>query len=102
RLAGEADLHAPFERLVDTGMRLNELRSSEELHEFLVDEVTELSGAERVLLVLDGPEGRRVASSLLPAGEDPVALLNAIDPWLDEAHRTHSTTLRHLPEKADA
>ena len=73
-LAGEADLRAPFERLVDTGMRLNELRSAEELHEFLVDEVTELSGAERVLLVLDEPEGPRVACSLLPAGEDADAL----------------------------
>ena len=44
-LAGDADLRAPFERLVDTGVRLNELRSADELHEFLVDEVTELSGA---------------------------------------------------------
>ena len=30
-LAGEADLRAPFERLADTGMRLNELRSVTEL-----------------------------------------------------------------------
>ncbi len=63
-LAGKADLRAPFERLVDTGMRMNELRSAAELHEFLVDEVTELSGAERVLLVLETPErtaNRRIA-----------------------------------------
>ena len=49
-LAGEANLREPFERLVDTGLRLNELRSAAELHEFLIDEATELSGAERVLL----------------------------------------------------
>ncbi len=54
-LAGEANLREPFERLVDTGLRLNELRSGEELHEFLIDEATELSGAERVLLVLESP-----------------------------------------------
>ena len=29
---------------------MNELRSAEELREFLIDEATELSGAERVLL----------------------------------------------------
>ena len=73
-LAGEADLRAPFERLVDTGMRLNELRSAAELHEFLVDEVTELSGAERVLLVLDRQRAA-VVGSLLPTGEDAAALL---------------------------
>ena len=42
-LAGEANLREPFERLVDTGLRLNELRSAAELHEFLIDEATELS-----------------------------------------------------------
>jgi len=101
-LAGEADLRAPFERLVDTGMRLNELRSAEELHEFLVDEVTELSGAERVLLVLDTLDGPRVAYSQLPSGEDAAAHLMAIAPWMDEPRRTRATTLRHLPAGADA
>ena len=101
-LAGEADLRAPLERLVDTGMRLNELRSAEELHEFLVDEVTELAGAERVLLVLESNEGRRVVCSLLPTGEDAPALLQAVTPWLDEARRTRATSLRHVPEGADA
>ena len=42
-----------FKRLVDTGMRLNELRGAEELQQFLIDQVTELSGARRVLLVLN-------------------------------------------------
>ena len=70
-LAGEADLRAPFERLVDTGMRLNELRSAAELHEFLVDEVTELSGAERVLLVLDAPEGRGSPARSCPRAKTP-------------------------------
>jgi hypothetical protein len=101
-LAGKADLRAPFERLVDTGVRLNELRSAEELQEFLVDEVTELSGAERVLLVLETPDGMRVAGSLLPAGEDASTLLYAVTPWLDEARRTRASTLRHEPENADS
>ena len=69
-LAGKTNLREPFERLVDTGLRLNELRSSDELHEFLIDEATELSGAERVLLVLETPDGPRLAGSLVPRGED--------------------------------
>ena len=91
-LAGEADLRAPFERLVDTGMRLNELRSAEELHEFLVDEVTELSGAERVLLVLDTPE--RTAGRLLAPARGRRrrrADRRRSSPWLDDARRTRVT-----------
>ena len=81
-LAGEANLREPFERLVDTGLRLNELRSATELHEFLIDEATELSGAERVLLVLETPDGLQLAGSLVPRGEDARALLRDITPAL--------------------
>ena len=100
-LAGRADLRAPFERLVDTGVRLNELRSAEELHEFLVDEVTELSGAERVLLVLESAGSLRVAGSLVPVGEDASVLLHSVTPWLEDARRARVATLRHLPEGAN-
>jgi signal transduction histidine kinase/CheY-like chemotaxis protein/tetratricopeptide (TPR) repeat protein len=97
-----SDLGEPFKRLVDTGTRLNELRSAVALHEFLIDEVTELSGAERVLLVLEHPEGRRVAGSLLPAGETAAQLLQAITPWLDECRNTRALSLRHGPDGAAA
>jgi GAF domain-containing protein/DNA-binding response OmpR family regulator/tetratricopeptide (TPR) repeat protein len=100
-LAGKGDLSAPFERLVDTGVRLNELRSAEDLHEFLVDEVTELSGAERVLLVVETQGRMRVAGSMVPAGEDASMLFRAVTPWLDEARRTRASKLRHLPDRAD-
>jgi GAF domain-containing protein/CheY-like chemotaxis protein len=101
-LAGDADLRAPFERLADTGMRLNELRSVAELREFLVDEVTELSGAERVLLVLEGADGPAIAGALLPKGEDGDALRQNVAPWLDEARRTRTASLRHVPQGAAA
>ncbi len=101
-LAGDADLRAPFERLADTGMRLNELRSVAELQEFLIDEVTELSGAQRVLLVLERADGPAIAGALLPKGEDADALLQNIAPWLDEARRTRAVSLRHAPERAGA
>ena len=101
-LQGEADLRAPFERLVDTGMRLNELRNSADLHEFLVDAVTELSGAERVLLVLESAHGLELAGSLVPRGEDAHALLESIAPDLSQSRRTHAVSLNHGPASADA
>ncbi len=101
-LAGAAELREPFERLVDTGLRLNEIKTEAELHEFLIDEATELCGAERVLLVLDTAQGWRLAGSLLPQGEDEQTLLAAVTPWLDEARRTRAVSLRHGPEGAEA
>ncbi len=99
-LAGKVNLSEAFERLVETGLRLNEIRSEAELTEFLVDEVTELSGAERVLLVLEGEGGPQIAGSLLPPGESEAALVEHVGPWLEEARRTRSAALRHLPEEA--
>src|ERR1700687_5945138 len=84
-----------FKRLVEAGVRLNELRSAKELQEFLVDEVTELSGAERVLLLLETSGEVQIAGALVPSGEDAQVLLHAIPPWLEEARRTRAVRLRH-------
>ncbi|MGE5338649.1 MAG: GAF domain-containing protein, partial [Gemmatimonadota bacterium] len=100
-LAVQANLSEPFERLVDTGLRLNEIRTEAELCEFLVDEVTELSGAERVLLVLERGGELQVAGSLLPKGESEAALMQAVTPWLLEARRTRAASLRHGPDGVD-
>ena len=99
-LAGEANLREPFERLVDTGLRLNELRSATELHEFLIDEATELTGAERVLLVLETPDGLQLAGSLVPRGEDAQVLKRDVTPALTEVRRTRTVSLTHTPEGA--
>src|SRR5438132_1246367 len=99
-LAGEANLREPFERLVDTSLRLNELRSTAELHEFLIDEATELSGAERVLLVLETPQGLQLAGSLVPRGENAQALLREVTPALMDVRRTRAVTLAYGPEGA--
>ena len=100
-LVGETSLREPFERLVDTGLRLNELRSAAELHEFLIDEATELSGAERVLLVLEAPAGFDLAGSLAPRGEDAAGLLREITPSLIQTRRTRAVSLTYSPEGAD-
>ncbi|HEY3461673.1 MAG TPA: GAF domain-containing protein, partial [Casimicrobiaceae bacterium] len=47
-------------------------------------------------------DGRTIAGSLLPQGEDAAALLNTIAPWLDEAQRMRTVSLRHVPEGSDA
>jgi GAF domain-containing protein/CheY-like chemotaxis protein len=100
-LSARTQLREPFERLVDTGVRLNQLHSAEALHEFLVEEATELSGAERVLLVLQHDDALRVAASTLPPGEDVTPLLHAVTPWLDEARHTRLASLRHGPDGAE-
>jgi len=101
-LSAHTQLREPFERLVDTGVRLNELHSATALNEFLVEEATELSGAERVLLVLVDGDELVIAGWQLPPGEDAAALLRAIKPWLDEARHTRLARLRHGPDGADA
>src|SRR6185436_4079559 len=89
-----------FKRLVDTGMRLNQLRSAEALYESVIAEVIELNRASRVLLVLDRSEGLHIAGSQLSKGEDAAALLKAIATWVNEARRSRNVSLRHGPEGA--
>ena len=97
-----ASLRKPFERLVDTGLRMNELRSTAELKDFLIEETTELTGAERVLLVLDDEGQRDLAGSLLPRGESAEALLGEISRFLDEANRAGAAILSFAPAKEAA
>jgi signal transduction histidine kinase/CheY-like chemotaxis protein/putative methionine-R-sulfoxide reductase with GAF domain len=92
-----ASLADSVERMVDTGLRLNEQRSGAALQALLIEEVAELLGARRALLVLDDA----IAGAQVPEGEDAATLLAAVQPWLDEARQTHRTRLRHGPEGAD-
>jgi len=98
---GVANRRVPVERLIDTGLRLQEIRTAAALHALLIDEATGLSGAQRVLLVLEGPVGLHLAGSRVPRGEDPQVLLKAVTPWLEEARRTRAASLRHGPEGAE-
>ena len=100
-LQGSTHLQETVQRLVDTGLRLNEQTTSAALHTFLIEEVAELLGARRVVLVLETTDGPLIAGAQVPEGETPEALLQAITPWLGEARRTRQTTLRHGPELVD-
>ncbi|HEX7441207.1 MAG TPA: GAF domain-containing protein [Caldimonas sp.] len=92
----------PLERLLDIGLRMNALRRADKLPAFLIDEAAALTGARRVLLVLDSPAGFELAGGRLPRGENRQTLLRAVTPWLHEARRTRSASLRHGPEGAAA
>ena len=58
---------AKVQRVLDASLRLNQLRSSAKMHAFLVEAVARLSGAQRVLLVLESDERGPIAASRLPA-----------------------------------
>jgi GAF domain-containing protein/CheY-like chemotaxis protein/tetratricopeptide (TPR) repeat protein len=101
-LAIESSVREPFQRLADTGVRLNALPTPEAIQSFVVEEATELSGGERVLLVLERDAERELMHSLLSREEDGQALLVAIDPYLSDARRTRTATLTHAPPTAQA
>jgi len=61
RASNSAELAELLQRLVNTGLRLHALRDSDALYESLIDEAARLNGAQRVLLVLSGPDGMRIA-----------------------------------------
>ncbi len=100
-LSARTQLREPFERLVETGVRMNLLHRSEALQQFLVDEALELCGAERLLLVLPQGERLQVAGAQLPPGEAAAPLLQAVTPWLREAANTRLASLRHGPAGAE-
>jgi len=123
-LAIESSLREPFERLADTGLRLNALKTIGEIQTFLVEEATELSGGERVMLILEQRSDdfsrpnsatevattRQVVESILPLpsyqsgkgyepAEDPKRILALINKHLDQAHLTRTVQLT-LPKKS--
>ncbi|MBS0325587.1 MAG: GAF domain-containing protein [Proteobacteria bacterium] len=99
-LAIESDVREPFERLAESGLRLNALRTVSEIRAFLVEEATELTGAEHVLLVAERDGGRSVTDAWVPRGEDAAELLGSIGADLDAARAAGAVTLVHAPAKA--
>ncbi|MEO6409554.1 MAG: GAF domain-containing protein, partial [Burkholderiaceae bacterium] len=99
-LAIESNVREPFKRLADTGLRLNTLRTDTEIRRFIVEEATELSGGERVVLVLERDGKREAPDALVPRGEDSRKLLRAIEPYLARAAAARTAVLVHTPASA--
>ena len=89
----ETDQREPFQRLSDTGLRLNALRSAPDLHTFLVEEATELSGGERVVFVSQAGDKREGVKALLPHGESAEALVAANAQLFDEVEKSGTVFL---------
>jgi len=99
-LAIPSRLSEPFQRLVELGTRINAQHGTAALNELLVEEITELTGAQRVLLLLETGGDLRCAASQLPRDDSAQDLQRAVAPWIDEARRTHAVRLRHGPDGA--
>ena len=83
-LAGKSTLREPFERLVDTGLRLNELRSAARAAR-IPDRRGDRALRRRARAAGAGvADGLQLAGSLVPKGEDAQALLQDVAPALDD------------------
>ncbi len=99
----ESNLREPFQRLSNTSLRLNSLKTIKDIQTFLVNEATELSGGERVMLILEKESSEvYVADSILPRGEDALAVLASIKDYLAQARLTRSVQLILPDEKKSA
>jgi GAF domain-containing protein/CheY-like chemotaxis protein len=91
-----------LQRLAASVERLASASSVTDLHRLLLACATQSSGAQRVLVVQQSANGPVAVQARLARGEQPQALLQAIDAWLREAQRTRTATLRHGPEGSPA
>jgi PAS domain S-box-containing protein len=107
-------LNDVFQRLLKVGVRLNAQRDLSRLPADIVAEIAELTGAERIALVLVDPQGvQRLAEVQLPkpaypamsgqveAPPDRQAFLAEIQPWVEECASIRQGFVRLLnPEGA--
>ncbi|MCU0488866.1 MAG: GAF domain-containing protein [Anaerolineales bacterium] len=102
-------LNDVFQRLLKVGVRLNAQRDPALLPVEIVEEVSELTGAERIALVLLDEQGNQcrveihlplpAPASMSLAVEPPGNLQNflaEIEPWLDQAAITHQGFVKQL------
>jgi signal transduction histidine kinase/CheY-like chemotaxis protein len=102
-------LNDVFRRLLEVGTRLNAQRDPASLPDVIVEEVSELTGAERLALVLLDAQGNcRAAKVRLPAPFypamsgteqaplDPNIFLVEIEPWLKESAITRQGFVRQI------
>ena len=102
-LTGPVDPQAQLARMIEIGVRLNARREAGDLPGFILDEVVELTGAERAALFLLDDEGQRwvaaesAEQTLGVAGKPQGSWLDEIAPFLDEVAQKRVPILRHVP-----
>jgi GAF domain-containing protein/CheY-like chemotaxis protein/tetratricopeptide (TPR) repeat protein len=92
-LISASSLREPFQRLAEISLELNRLKSISEIQTFLVEEAIELSGGERVMLMLEKNSKLEIAESLLARGEDAGTVLASIRRHLHQARLSRTAQL---------
>jgi hypothetical protein len=79
QLTRSGNIQPQLRRLLDIGVRMNargeRSETPDDLAAFILDELVELSGADRAAVVLAVGEERRLAAWSLPPGDDPLPAL---------------------------
>jgi signal transduction histidine kinase/DNA-binding response OmpR family regulator/tetratricopeptide (TPR) repeat protein len=99
RLRGSGSLQDRLPRMLDTGIRMNQREEGAELSEFILNEVVELTGAERAELQLWDDEGERSSVYVVPELQGQAASPVAAA-CLAEARQKRAPVLRYFPETA--
>ena len=96
------NLQEQLKRLLAIGVRMNEQRDVATLVDFIMDELIELSGAERALLVLVGGDGGRevAAGRGFAVGQERQALVQ-VSGLLDTVDRSRQPVLRQDLDEND-
>ncbi len=102
-LSFTGDIQEPLNRLIEIGVRMNARRNPEELAPFIINEVVELTGAERAALILNetsASDRGTISEFHLPVGENPNDFLKRIAPVLKEVTHSGQPVLRYLPQSS--
>ena len=125
QLSGFSDVEGQLKRMLDIGVRMNARGESEELPQFIMDELVDLTGADRAaLFVLDDQGCRRLVAEATPPLLPPLVeqhgwtdlslspVLSRTDAShdadprqraiLEEAALKRQAILRYIPEGTDA
>ena len=97
-LSLSGDINESLKRISEIGVRMNSRRNTEELTSYILDEVVELTGAERAVIFL--LEEDQPAAKYLPFGESEPDFLRKIRPHLNKTARSGQPFLRYIPKNA--
>ncbi|HUF38021.1 MAG TPA: GAF domain-containing protein, partial [Anaerolineales bacterium] len=91
------DLRVPFKRLIEFGNRLTSQRSLKDLPEFIMEELIELSGAERAFITLtDGEKGTPLVIRTYEVSDDEIQQIrDESADALDRAALSHQPVLQN-------
>jgi PAS domain S-box-containing protein len=100
------DLQGQLQRMLDIGVRLNARRGTQDLPRFIMDEVVELTGADRAALYLMDEAGKRqLAAEVIPPSPQPSPQRGEgerrnEEQLLDETFLKRAPLLRYIPKNA--